>query len=106
MVQLEWKTALVTGSSRGIGRGIIHKLVDAGIQRVAVNYVANDTAAHETAEMLKGKGAEVLLIKADCTDLDQVRRMFDKVRSDFWISSCTTRVRIQGSIPGSPAPWI
>jgi 3-oxoacyl-[acyl-carrier protein] reductase len=75
MVQLEWKTALVTGSSRDIGRGIVHKLVDMGIERIAVNYVANAAAAHETAEMLKGKGAEDLLIKADCTDADQVRRM-------------------------------
>ena len=83
MVQLEWKIALVTGSSRGIGRGIVHKLVDAGIERVAVNYFANDAAAHETAEMLKGKGAEVLLIKADCTDSDQVRGMFDQVKSEF-----------------------
>ena len=61
MVQLNWKTALVTGSSRGIGRGIAHKLVDAGIERIAVNYVNNDTAANETAEKLRGKGAEVLL---------------------------------------------
>lgn len=83
MVHLNWKTALVTGSSRGIGRGIAHKLVDAGIKRIAVNYVDNDTAANETAEKLRGKGAEVLLIKADCTNLDQVRGMFNKVKSDF-----------------------
>ena len=83
MIQLEWKTALVTGSSRGIGRGIVQKLVDAGIERVAVNYVANDAAAHETAAMLKGKGAEVLLIKADCTDADQVRGMFGQMKSEF-----------------------
>ncbi|HSA80627.1 MAG TPA: SDR family oxidoreductase [Geminicoccaceae bacterium] len=83
MVRLSWKTALVTGSSRGIGRGVLHKLVDAGVRRVAVNYVANEAVARETAEALKGKGAEVLLIKADCTDLDQVRRMFDEVRSGF-----------------------
>lgn len=73
MVQLNWKTALVTGSSRGIGRGIAHKLVDAGIKRIAVNYVDNDTAANETAEKLRGKGAEVLLIKGtsknDATDV-------------------------------------
>lgn len=83
MIQLKWKTALVTGSSRGIGRGIAHKLVDAGIGRIAVNYVGNDSAANETARKLQEKGAEVLLAKADCTDLDQVRSMFDKVRSDF-----------------------
>ena len=83
MIRLSWKTALVTGSSRGIGRGIAHKLVDAGIERIAVNYVGNDTAANETAARLREKGADVLLIKADCTSTDQVAGMFDQVKSAF-----------------------
>jgi NAD(P)-dependent dehydrogenase (short-subunit alcohol dehydrogenase family) len=83
MIHLNWKTALVTGSSRGIGRGIAHKLADAGIERIAVNYVDNETAANDTAAKLRGKGVDVLLIKADCTDVDQVSGMFDQVKSAF-----------------------
>lgn len=83
MIHLHWKTALVTGSSRGIGRGIAHKLVGAGIERIAINYVGNDAAANDTATKLRGKGVEVLLTKADCTDLDQVSGMFDQVTSAF-----------------------
>jgi len=83
MLQLNWKTALVTGASRGIGRGIVHKLVEAGIERIAVNYVSNDDAANQTADALRENGAEVLLVKADCTDLDQVNGMFDVVSSKF-----------------------
>jgi NAD(P)-dependent dehydrogenase (short-subunit alcohol dehydrogenase family) len=83
VIRLDWKIALVTGASRGIGRGIAEKLVDAGIEYIAVNYVRNDGAARETAQKLEQKGAQVLLAKADCTDVDQVRGMFDQVRSEF-----------------------
>jgi len=83
MITLNWKTAFVTGSSRGIGRGIAQKLAEAGIERIAVNYVANDEAANNTADVLRGKGADVMLIKADCTDRAQVDGMFDKLRSEF-----------------------
>lgn len=83
MIHLNWKTALVTGSSRGIGRGIAHKLVGAGVERIAINYVNNDTVANTTAAALRGKGVDVLLIKADCTDVDQVSGMFDQVTTAF-----------------------
>jgi len=83
MLKLKSKTALVTGSSRGIGRGIAQKLADAGIERIAVNYVSNEDAASEAAERIKETGAEALLVKADCTDLDQVRGMFRTVKSKF-----------------------
>ena len=83
MIHLSWKTALVTGSSRGIGRGIATKLVGAGIGRIAINYLDNDATANETATMLRGKGADALLIKADCTVADDVNAMFDQVKSQF-----------------------
>ena len=91
MLEFSWKTALVTGSSRGIGRGITHKLVDAGIERIAVNYVGNETAANETAEKLREKGADVLLIKADCTSGEQARSMFDEVSA--WVPRKTWAMR-------------
>lgn len=82
-MQLNLGTALITGSSRGIGRGIARKLADSGVKNVAINYVTNDAAAEETAGDLRGRGAEVFLVKADCTDLEQVQGMFDRVKAEF-----------------------
>jgi NAD(P)-dependent dehydrogenase (short-subunit alcohol dehydrogenase family) len=55
--------ALVTGGSRGIGRGICLELARHGYA-VAVNYAGNDEAAHETQRLL-GPEAETLLCRAD-----------------------------------------
>lgn len=83
MVQLSWETALVTGASRGIGRGIALKLAESGVQRIAVNYLENDAAAHDVVSALEERGAEAMLVKADVGDMDAVREMFEAVKSSF-----------------------
>jgi len=76
------KNALITGSSRGIGRGIALKLADKGA-RVAVHYYQNRPAAEATLERIRKLGAEGMLVQADVCDPDQIRRMFAQVRADF-----------------------
>ena len=83
MQQLKWKTALVTGASRGIGRGIVLKLAESGIKRIAINYLSNDAAASDTAKKIKDRGAEAILVKGDIGKPDEVKRMFARVKSDF-----------------------
>lgn len=83
MVQLNWKSALVTGASRGIGRGIALKLAESGVKKIAVNYLENDAAANDTVAKLKERGAEALLVKADVGNMDAVRKMFDTVKGSF-----------------------
>jgi 3-oxoacyl-[acyl-carrier protein] reductase len=73
--------ALVTGGSRGIGRGICLELARQGYA-VAVNYAANEEAARETQQRI-GSGTETLLCQGDvgnCADRD---RMVDEVL-DRW----------------------
>lgn len=55
------KNALVTGASRGIGRGIALALAGAG-WNVAVNYRANVAAAEETAARIRAAGGQAWLI--------------------------------------------
>ena len=59
---LEGKTALVTGASRGLGRGIAEAFAANGAL-VAINYASNDAAAQETLAAIEAKGGKAFLIK-------------------------------------------
>jgi 3-oxoacyl-[acyl-carrier protein] reductase len=80
--ELKGKVALITGGSRGIGRGIALKLAQAGADLV-LNYLEREDAAREVAEWARGIGCRVKLIKADVCEEDQVRRMFDETADEF-----------------------
>jgi NAD(P)-dependent dehydrogenase (short-subunit alcohol dehydrogenase family) len=81
-MSLKGKHALVTGGSRGIGRGIALKLAEAGA-RVAIHYHANEAAAKETLERVRKHGADGLLVQADVSRVEDVRRMFAQVRQQL-----------------------
>jgi 3-oxoacyl-[acyl-carrier protein] reductase len=68
---LEGKTALVTGGSRGIGRATCLALAREGA-RVAVNYLSNAEAAREAVADIEGLGGEAMMIEADVSDPDSV----------------------------------
>jgi len=76
------KNALITGSSRGIGRGIALKLAEKGA-RVAVHYFRNRDAAQITLEKIRQLGSNGFLVQADVCRPDEVSRMFKQIRSEF-----------------------
>lgn len=76
------KHALITGSSRGIGRGIALKLAQDGV-RIAVHYYQNDAAAKETLAQIRKRGSDGFLVQADVSRPDEITRMFAKVKSEF-----------------------
>ncbi len=71
---LEGRVALVTGSSRGIGRAIAIRLAREGA-RVVVNYVSNAAAAREVVKAVEQTGSKSLAIKADVAVMDEVASM-------------------------------
>ncbi|TRC90728.1 SDR family oxidoreductase [Mesorhizobium sp. WSM4310] len=77
---LHGKTAIVTGSSRGIGRAIAEGLAAQGAA-VAVNYVGNRKAADEVVAGIASKGGKALAIQADISSVSDVRRLFDETES-------------------------
>src|SRR5580765_4160607 len=79
---LKGKYALVTGASRGIGRGIALKLAENGA-RVAIHYYVNQAAAKETLEGVRKHGSDGFLVRADVSLVEDVRRMFGDVRQAF-----------------------
>jgi NAD(P)-dependent dehydrogenase (short-subunit alcohol dehydrogenase family) len=83
MITIKAKTALVTGSSRGIGRGIALKLADSGVRQIGIHHLKNRSAAEQTAAAVSECGAEVKLVQADVTRPDEITRMFKDVREEF-----------------------
>src|SRR6201998_831350 len=81
-MSFQGKNALITGSSRGIGRGIALKLAEKGA-RVAVHYFRNQAAAESTLERIRAHGSDGFLVQADVCRPDEIRRMFQQVRSEF-----------------------
>jgi NAD(P)-dependent dehydrogenase (short-subunit alcohol dehydrogenase family) len=68
------KVALITGSSRGIGRGIALTLADQA-WRVVINYQSNREAAEQTRVAVEAAGGSALLVQADIASLDDLSRM-------------------------------
>lgn len=81
-MQIPFQTALITGGSRGIGRGIALKLAQCGA-RVAINYYQNKTAAEDTLAQVRAYGSDGFVIQADVAQPDDIRHLFRTVQAEF-----------------------
>jgi len=76
------RTCVVTGSARGIGRGIANDLGSAGAQ-VVVNYRSSEAAAQEAVEEIESVGGEAIAAQADVTDRAEVAAMRERCVEEF-----------------------
>ncbi len=84
-MNLKGKTALITGSSRGIGRTIALKMADLGAD-IAVNYIDiddNKKDAESAVAELREKGVKAEMFEADVASLDSVTAMIEAVIKEF-----------------------
>lgn len=81
-MKLAGKVALVTGGSRGIGRGTALTLARAGAD-IIINYVQDDAAAAWTADQIAQMGRKVVTVKADVGDLGDLQRLLDRAHEAF-----------------------
>src|SRR5262245_28785749 len=77
------KSALITGSSRGIGRGIVTRLAEDGVKKFAIHYHTNSEAAKKTLARVRELGAEGFVIQGDVTKPADITAMFSAVRERF-----------------------
>lgn len=75
MSGLSGKVALVTGSSRGIGRGIADRLARDGAT-VAIHYGRDRAAADETVGAIEAAGGAAFAVQADLASMDDIKAMF------------------------------
>jgi len=76
------KTAIVTGGSRGIGRGIAVALA-AESWNVVINYNSNSEAADEAAGLVKDAGGDALTVQANIASTDDHKKLLDAALANF-----------------------
>ncbi|MEM9769873.1 MAG: 3-oxoacyl-[acyl-carrier-protein] reductase [Cyanobacteria bacterium P01_D01_bin.71] len=80
--ELTDKVAVVTGSSRGIGRAAAVALADAGAQ-VVVNYARSSPAADKVVAQIVSNGGSAIAVQADVADIDQAEALI-KAATEKW----------------------
>ena len=76
------KVALITGSSRGIGRTLALSLADQG-GSVVVNYKVNEDLANEVVAGVIERGGRAIAVQADMESPEDIDRLFDAAREEF-----------------------
>lgn len=77
MASLAGKVAIVTGASRGIGRGIAERLGRDGAT-VVVNYSGSEQEAKQVVEAIKSNGGKAIALQANFSQIDDIRRLFQE----------------------------
>lgn len=101
MASLASRVAIVTGSSRGIGRAIAERLADDGAS-VVVNYNRSADEARDVVAGIEGKGGKAFAIQADCSDVTDIRRLFRNAIAKF--GGLDIVVNNAGPVGGGPKP--
>lgn len=76
------KVALITGSSRGIGKATALRLAQAGYD-IVINYARSKKGALQTAEEIEALGRKVLVVKANVGDVNKIKDMFSQIEQEF-----------------------
>ena len=82
MTNLKGKTAIVTGSSRGIGKAIALRLAQDGANLVVTYHSSKDTA-EEVVQEIKDKGVDAIALQVNVREIENVRDMFSKAIDHF-----------------------
>ena len=91
-MRFEGATVLVTGGSRGVGRAIALHFAECGAERVAIGYLRNDRAAEATAEELRERGAEPVLVRGNVSSERVMAQVAELAALDVVVHNAATGV--------------
>ena len=80
---LKGKSALITGASRSIGRGIALKLAEDGASKICINYLSNELGAKQTLSQVRELGGDGFICKADVCNPAEIQAMYEQARREF-----------------------
>jgi 3-oxoacyl-[acyl-carrier protein] reductase len=89
--------ALVTGSSRGLGKAIAFGLGKRGA-KVAFNYLNNEAAAQKTFDEFQAAGGQGMIVRADASDAGEISRMVSEVNAKLG----TIDILVPNATPAQP----
>ncbi|HUU80478.1 MAG TPA: 3-oxoacyl-ACP reductase family protein [Acidobacteriota bacterium] len=81
-MKLKDKIALVTGSSRGVGRAVALGFAKQGAN-VVVNYTSNENAANEVVEIIQSMGGKAIAVKADVAQKAEAENLVNSAIDTF-----------------------
>src|ERR687896_2257359 len=99
----EGATVAVTGGSRGIGRETALRFADLGAARVAIGYLRNDRAAEATAEEIRAKGAEPVLVRGNVSS-ERIAKEFGELEPAVLVHNAATGV-IRSALETEDKHW-
>lgn len=81
-MELQGKVALVTGSSKGLGRAIVLRLAEQGAD-VVINYSRDQAAGDEVKKAAEAHGVRGIVVKADVSQVDGIQSLYDTAFAEF-----------------------
>ncbi|MFH5797433.1 SDR family NAD(P)-dependent oxidoreductase [Haladaptatus sp. CMAA 1911] len=97
---LNGRVALITGSSKGVGRELLLSLADCGAD-VAVHYHSSEDEAREIADAAREMGGEAMTVQGDVTDPDEVDGLFSAIEDELG----SVEVLVNNVGPFAPSHW-
>ncbi|MDS0478462.1 beta-ketoacyl-ACP reductase [Natrinema sp. 1APR25-10V2] len=81
-MSMDDRTCVITGSAKGIGRGIAEYLGEEGAN-VVINYRSSEGAAHEAVDAIESSGGSAVAARADVSDRAEVEHMVEVCHEAF-----------------------
>lgn len=82
MYTLQNKTALITGSARGLGKAIAERYAALGAN-IVINYSKDKTSADEVVSNITAMGVKVIAVQADVSKVVDIERLFEEAKNAF-----------------------